>query len=523
MPARPRHHAPGCWRPTSGPPSSTPRSCAPRRRRPPIAFLTARGFDAAAAETLRLRLRPRRAGTRSPSTCSPAGFTLDELMKAGLSKEGRRGPIDRFHRRLLWPIRDLGGDVVGFGGPPALRRRPHRGQVPQHPRDARLPQDARAVRARPGQARDRQAPPGRGRRGLHRRDGDAPRRRAHRRRLLRHGVRRRAHRRDPQADRRRLVRPRRGHLHLRRRRRGPGRRAQGVRGRAERSPPRRSSRSRPDGQDPCELRQSPGRHRGARPRGPPRAALRVRHPLDAARARPRHRRGPGRRAAAHACRWSPGSSARSCATSTPAGSRAGPAGTTSRWSCGGCGRRAGAPAERSRGRGRPGGAGTAQGRPAPAPSSARRSRRRCRCRRSPGRATTSCPSRRSPTRRSPRCTGRCRRRAGCAAAGSRPRRGSRPSRPGARRRSAGLVSELAVEPLELPRRSSTRTTRPATSRASSPGCGWRWWRPRSPSSSRGCSAPTRWRSADAYHQLFGDLVPLEQYRIALREKAMGAR
>jgi DNA primase len=28
--------------------------------------------------------------------------------------------------------------------------------------------------------------------------------------------------------------------------------------------------------------------------------------------------------------------------------------------------------------------------------------------------------------------------------------------------------------------------------------------------------------ADAYHQLFGDLVPLEQYRIALRDKAMGA-
>jgi DNA primase len=26
--------------------------------------------------------------------------------------------------------------------------------------------------------------------------------------------------------------------------------------------------------------------------------------------------------------------------------------------------------------------------------------------------------------------------------------------------------------------------------------------------------------SDAYHQLFGDLVPLEQYRIALREKAL---
>jgi DNA primase len=43
------------------------------------------------------------------------GFSVEELIKAGVSREGQRGPIDRFHRRLLWPIRDLGGDVVGFG------------------------------------------------------------------------------------------------------------------------------------------------------------------------------------------------------------------------------------------------------------------------------------------------------------------------------------------------------------------------------------------------------------------------
>jgi DNA primase len=43
------------------------------------------------------------------------GFSLEELIKAGVSREGQRGPIDRFHRRLLWPIHDLGGDVVGFG------------------------------------------------------------------------------------------------------------------------------------------------------------------------------------------------------------------------------------------------------------------------------------------------------------------------------------------------------------------------------------------------------------------------
>ncbi|CAM4011604.1 DNA primase [Tsukamurella strandjordii] len=43
------------------------------------------------------------------------GFDVKELEAAGLSKQGQRGPIDRFHRRLLWPIKNLGGDVIGFG------------------------------------------------------------------------------------------------------------------------------------------------------------------------------------------------------------------------------------------------------------------------------------------------------------------------------------------------------------------------------------------------------------------------
>jgi DNA primase len=43
-------------------------------------------------------------------------FTSQELTLGGLSREGGRGGlIDRFHRRLLWPIRDVGGEVVGFG------------------------------------------------------------------------------------------------------------------------------------------------------------------------------------------------------------------------------------------------------------------------------------------------------------------------------------------------------------------------------------------------------------------------
>jgi DNA primase len=44
------------------------------------------------------------------------GYTQQELVTAGLSKESSRGSlIDRFHRRLVWPIRDITGDVIGFG------------------------------------------------------------------------------------------------------------------------------------------------------------------------------------------------------------------------------------------------------------------------------------------------------------------------------------------------------------------------------------------------------------------------
>jgi DNA primase len=44
------------------------------------------------------------------------GFTQAELVTAGLAKESSRGTlIDRFHRRLLWPIRDITGDTIGFG------------------------------------------------------------------------------------------------------------------------------------------------------------------------------------------------------------------------------------------------------------------------------------------------------------------------------------------------------------------------------------------------------------------------
>jgi DNA primase len=43
------------------------------------------------------------------------GFTDDELVSGGLARQGRRGPVDMFRNRVIWPIRDLPGDVIAFG------------------------------------------------------------------------------------------------------------------------------------------------------------------------------------------------------------------------------------------------------------------------------------------------------------------------------------------------------------------------------------------------------------------------
>nr|WP_225954842.1 DNA primase [Kibdelosporangium phytohabitans] len=82
--------------------------------KPAREFLAERGFDQAAAAMFGCGFAPSGWDTLTKYLLS-RGFEFAELEKAGLSKQGRRGPIDRFHRRLLWPIKDLGGEVVGFG------------------------------------------------------------------------------------------------------------------------------------------------------------------------------------------------------------------------------------------------------------------------------------------------------------------------------------------------------------------------------------------------------------------------
>lgn len=77
-------------------------------------FLTDRNFDAAAAQHFGCGYAPAGWDTLTKHLLRK-GFEFKELEAAGLSRQGQRGPIDRFHRRLLWPIRNLGGDVIGFG------------------------------------------------------------------------------------------------------------------------------------------------------------------------------------------------------------------------------------------------------------------------------------------------------------------------------------------------------------------------------------------------------------------------
>ncbi|MGW7001757.1 DNA primase [Streptomyces sp. NPDC054933] len=77
-------------------------------------FLADRGFDQAAANHFGVGYAP--AGwDHLVRFLRGKGFSDKELLLSGLASDGRRGPIDRFRGRLIWPIRDITGEVIGFG------------------------------------------------------------------------------------------------------------------------------------------------------------------------------------------------------------------------------------------------------------------------------------------------------------------------------------------------------------------------------------------------------------------------
>ncbi|MEU2585246.1 DNA primase [Streptomyces avermitilis] len=78
-------------------------------------FLTERGFDQAAAVRFGVGYSPQ-GWDHLTRYLRGKGFIDKELLLSGLAQEGRRGPIDRFRGRLMWPIRNIGGEAVGFAG-----------------------------------------------------------------------------------------------------------------------------------------------------------------------------------------------------------------------------------------------------------------------------------------------------------------------------------------------------------------------------------------------------------------------
>jgi DNA primase len=77
-------------------------------------FLAERGFEEKDAERFGVGFSPK-AWEDLTRHLRGRGFTDAELITAGLSREGNRGARDRFRGRLMWPIRDLSGDVIAFG------------------------------------------------------------------------------------------------------------------------------------------------------------------------------------------------------------------------------------------------------------------------------------------------------------------------------------------------------------------------------------------------------------------------
>lgn len=77
-------------------------------------FLKGRGFDKAAADTYGIGFAPK-GWNNLTEHLNKLGFTVEELVTAGLATKSERGAYDKFRGRLIWPIRDATGQVIGFG------------------------------------------------------------------------------------------------------------------------------------------------------------------------------------------------------------------------------------------------------------------------------------------------------------------------------------------------------------------------------------------------------------------------
>lgn len=77
-------------------------------------FLGARGFDPAATRKFGVGYALR-GWDHLLKHLRSQGFTDEELKATGMFSEGNRGLYDRFRGRIIWPIRTIAGETIGFG------------------------------------------------------------------------------------------------------------------------------------------------------------------------------------------------------------------------------------------------------------------------------------------------------------------------------------------------------------------------------------------------------------------------
>ena len=88
----------------------------PGRRGRAGSFLYERGLRPdAAAEQFGVGLRPAGLGRAAQAPPRPRASRTRSSSSPGMVSEGSRGIYDRFRGRLVWPIRDIAGDTIGFG------------------------------------------------------------------------------------------------------------------------------------------------------------------------------------------------------------------------------------------------------------------------------------------------------------------------------------------------------------------------------------------------------------------------
>ena len=143
---------------TSGRPRRRARTRLPRRR----------GLGEDVCREFRLGLSP---GGDAAAQGAREGLHGDELAAAGLVN--RRGN-DYFAGRLVFPLADARGRVLGFGAPATLATTIRSGEVRQLAGERAVPKGVARLRPRPCAAGDREGGPRDRRRGLHRRPRAPP-------------------------------------------------------------------------------------------------------------------------------------------------------------------------------------------------------------------------------------------------------------------------------------------------------------------------------------------------------------